>query len=630
MADRRIEVVNRRTIVTASGAALIAPLIASQVEAKTAPDRAAVEAALLEIQEIASGAPDAPSILNKLDKDAFTAAGLGASQRLVIEKLRETVSILDFIPANLHAAIAAGLHTGDLTPYWALAQAATNGAPILFPSPGVYFGNFVIDRSGAGMIGGVAANYDGAFSWISGTLLRPYDVEKPVVTLDGDASGGFLANNRIENLSITATANSGVTKQAPCIYITNTMDSRTVNEMVLRNLDLRGGSAGIYCDGGCLTATLENIFTRFNVDGIVLKSADAALYINGWVSTNVHTGYNDRHGLVADSVSVSTEMIWKGFKSEFNGIDPTVPECYGVYMRNTEGWSFPSLYMEGNGDALNAKPQITSKKSYGLRMEGLNRGFGLGMGAIILKSTFPVRISGTNPSGDYNNLYNVVPLTLASVTGATWSSAGGGQATLTVNVDLTTLFGVGDGLIVRAVGSTGGTGRGYNGMFPIVSITSTTIVVSHPLTSSPGTFSSNGLVNAPEHIIEGTWSGDLPKIQLGSAISGNVYSTFDGNGAYLTTPGVDYVGAPTATLSLRHRKAVMINTASGDVRLTAITGLRPGETFQIVSGPFVTTYDVILDASMMLGGADSVIDAKTAKTYMVLGAGIGAAAFVEV
>jgi hypothetical protein len=84
MADRRIEVVNRRAVVTVSGAALIAPLVQRKVEEVTGPDaaavaadREAVENALQQIQDLASGAPDAPSILNKVDT-ADLASGTGA------------------------------------------------------------------------------------------------------------------------------------------------------------------------------------------------------------------------------------------------------------------------------------------------------------------------------------------------------------------------------------------------------------------------------------------------------------------------------------------------------------------------------------------------------------------------
>lgn len=119
MADRRIELVNRRAVVTVSGASLIAPLVQRKVEEVTAPDvasvaadRAVVENALQQIQDIASGAPDAPSVLNKLDKDAdlsdltdkeaatsnllFLQSGAGAEARSIRDKLREIVSAADF------------------------------------------------------------------------------------------------------------------------------------------------------------------------------------------------------------------------------------------------------------------------------------------------------------------------------------------------------------------------------------------------------------------------------------------------------------------------------------------------------------------------------------------------------
>lgn len=50
MADRRIELVNRRAMVAVSGAALIAPLVQRKVEEVAAPDRAAAEAAAAQAQ----------------------------------------------------------------------------------------------------------------------------------------------------------------------------------------------------------------------------------------------------------------------------------------------------------------------------------------------------------------------------------------------------------------------------------------------------------------------------------------------------------------------------------------------------------------------------------------------------
>ena len=80
----------------------------------------------------------------------------------------------------------------------------------------------------------------------------------------------------------------------------------------------------------------------------------------------------------------------------------------------------------------------------------------------------------------------------ATISGATWASTSGGQATFTVGTDLTSYLGAGNWIGVTDVVSTGGTGLGYNGSFKIVSIDATTIVVTFAAASSPGTYSSGG------------------------------------------------------------------------------------------------------------------------------------------
>ena len=66
MADAVVKLVQSRAVVSIGGGELVAMLAAQAA----APFAVRAEAALAEIEDIASGAPDAPSILNKLDKDA--------------------------------------------------------------------------------------------------------------------------------------------------------------------------------------------------------------------------------------------------------------------------------------------------------------------------------------------------------------------------------------------------------------------------------------------------------------------------------------------------------------------------------------------------------------------------------
>lgn len=88
-------------------------------------------------------------------------------------------------------------------------------------------------------------------------------------------------------------------------------------------------------------------------------------------------------------------------------------------------------------------------------------------------------------SGAYGNV---------TITGAVWANTAGGQTTFTVGTDETSNINAGDDIDVANVVSTGGTGVGFNGRFTVVSIDSTHIVVSQPEASSPGTYSSGGIV----------------------------------------------------------------------------------------------------------------------------------------
>lgn len=102
-------------------------------------------------------------------------------------------------------------------------------------------------------------------------------------------------------------------------------------------------------------------------------------------------------------------------------------------------------------------------------------------------------------SWDFVN-QRLVPYTPAystvTITGATWASTAGGQATFTVSTDLTAVLVAGDDINVVGVVSTGGSGLGYNGSFTVVSVTSTTVVVVYALAGSPGTYSSGGTIVA--------------------------------------------------------------------------------------------------------------------------------------
>lgn len=83
-----------------------------------------------------------------------------------------------------------------------------------------------------------------------------------------------------------------------------------------------------------------------------------------------------------------------------------------------------------------------------------------------------------------------------TITGAVWANTLGGQIDYTVSTDLTSYIDAGDDINVANVVSTGATTDGYNGNYPVVSISATHIIVAAPRAASPGTYASGGIVKA--------------------------------------------------------------------------------------------------------------------------------------
>jgi hypothetical protein len=84
-----------------------------------------------------------------------------------------------------------------------------------------------------------------------------------------------------------------------------------------------------------------------------------------------------------------------------------------------------------------------------------------------------------------------------TISAATWAATSGGQVTFTVNA--ITGVSAGDTIDVSGVVSTP-TGV-FNGAFSVVSASSTSIVVSYPAASSPGTYTSGGSITTVPNTI---------------------------------------------------------------------------------------------------------------------------------
>ncbi|KQY96403.1 hypothetical protein [Brevundimonas sp. Root1423] len=150
MADRVLRVIDNQVRVSVAGGPLVAALAAQAA----LPFAERAEAALAEIEDLASGAPDAPSILNKLNLNGSNVAGNAAALRTAIgadlpssiilsseETLLERIDtgpidLLGYIPRSIRNNIVTGASTPIVTSYVhdAVADAIASGRGLYWPT----------------------------------------------------------------------------------------------------------------------------------------------------------------------------------------------------------------------------------------------------------------------------------------------------------------------------------------------------------------------------------------------------------------------------------------------------------------------------------------------------------------
>lgn len=121
--------------------------------------------------------------------------------------------------------------------------------------------------------------------------------------------------------------------------------------------------------------------------------------------------------------------------------------------------------------------------------------------------------------------------TQTAISNAVWASTGGGQITFTVGADLTAAINAGDDIEVAGVVNTGGASTGaFNGMWTVLSITSSTIVVVALASATLGTYASGGNVLAGGGALPVTILDVQPTGCMVVVSSGGLY-TYNYNGA---------------------------------------------------------------------------------------------------
>lgn len=119
--------------------------------------------------------------------------------------------------------------------------------------------------------------------------------------------------------------------------------------------------------------------------------------------------------------------------------------------------------------------------------------------------------------------------------------------------------------------------------------------------------------------INASWTTDEPKIELGPNIAGTVYVTYDVNGNWPITQGVDYYGGAQTSLSLKNRKNVTINTTGATSNIATITDLISGDIVFLYNYANAGVNKITLAAGLMASGVAYDINPDTGKQFMVLG-----------
>jgi hypothetical protein len=252
----------------------------------------------------------------------FIQAGTGAVQRTVESKLQDVVSVLEFIPTNLHASIKDGSATTDCRTYIeaAINAVAVNGGTLFFPR-----GTYPINRYIACIASNISIIGD------TGALIRQQST-----------STGYIADGlRVGNPN-------------PGDGGTNNIGSPTfVQNIYVSNLRFEGCRISVWCVYA-KNVTVENIWA----DGVSAvatgNDADCQCYnvviknINhlGWATGNeapfYAVGIYQTFGFTVDSINCAVGM-------------PTSTNAAYMQVENSQFGSVSNVHIDGvnnNGNGL--------------------------------------------------------------------------------------------------------------------------------------------------------------------------------------------------------------------------------------------------------------------------------------
>jgi hypothetical protein len=321
----------------------------------------------------------------------YTQGGLGSVTRTVQERLRDQVSVLDFIPVTEHAAIASGTSTLDVTDYF---NAAIAAAALIKVPAGSYFVKRPINMSGRGiafLYWGKRLVGDGKAT----TLIYGYTGVYPVIDCTGQNGGGEVSGLQVISdspgrfgLSASDCASIGLMQGRGSV-------NNVCNELLLKNLTFhmasiaaRNGGAGTIgiCNNGCEHVLRDNCEIYANLplvdhNGLQVSVASSSSIgsqyeapIAAPISCLVH---KNRNLLLVALDSFRAWWSWQAGEVDFDNL-------YTSTRTNTPGTATPayleSFYITGSAGniKINAYQEVSGLFGTTYRMDHRYVTFGAG------------------------------------------------------------------------------------------------------------------------------------------------------------------------------------------------------------------------------------------------------------
>lgn len=291
---------------------------------------------------------------------AFIQAGIGAFARSNQSKLRDKVSLLDFIPPNLHTSIKDGTNITDLATY---IQAALDAAVSVEAPAGIYLASTIRLNPRNSLIGtGHGGTEFKQFAATAGDFIALKTNTAERIVLRDFAVNGNKANQSVANKGI----NFSNTGSSAAHTSASTMGSNDPRHL-LHNLliyDTKGD--GLFMDGRG-EAMVDSIWTyRCDGHGIYNNTFDS------WFS-NLSSGGSGLHGIfndaaaydcrftnikawfsgMVDAVNSGDGLNHKGYYCVFSGVEIQDSRRHGVWF-DSAGENVFSGHIQSPGFVGNA------------------------------------------------------------------------------------------------------------------------------------------------------------------------------------------------------------------------------------------------------------------------------------